>query len=159
MEKNSCLKRYEWNRNNEVGVPWECITSLYTIFALEIVVLQRFGGDFGDFLFSMRKVACGKKAAPVPGCSVTESSEGGQQVEELLSWVGQVWQHFPCPFPHSGGVQVQAPVAFQLSWPSTAAFSRPKPDSYPAPLYSLCEKKDVMENISTFGDFSSCLQI
>lgn len=131
---------------------------IYNI-VLEIVVLHRFGGDFEDFFILHEEDGLWEKAAPVPGCSGTESSEGGQQVEELLSWVGRLWQDFPCPFPHSGGVQVQAPVAFQLSWPSTAAFSRPKPDSYPGPLYSLCQKKDVMENISTFGDFSSCLQI
>lgn len=31
-----------------------------------------------------------EKAAPVPGCSGAKRSEGGQQVEELVSWVRQV---------------------------------------------------------------------
>lgn len=43
-----------------------------------------------------------EKAAPVSGCSGAKRSEGGQQVDELVSWVGRVWEDFPCLFPYSG---------------------------------------------------------
>lgn len=87
--------------------------NMYNI-ALEIGVLQRFGADFGDFLFSMRKMACGKKLLPcLDVLALRVLKEGRRSRSCFPGWAGSD-SVFPCPFPRSGGVQVQAPVAFQL---------------------------------------------